>query len=337
MDWFERLTGFRESSYEDTRRRLQVEAGRLRSSANGKSYATGELELVSLHSLRERVYAAGGLPGRIKLRVVTGDVRRLHQLSEYAGALFQVASQFNLLEMVSPEVTPEQGVTGYQHDATQGPACAMAAGAATIYRNYFVPVGDGIGQTSGRQLDGLADVGAALGEALDRPVEFLWTMQNGYALCTHAGLDAITSHLASLTPEETDTLRGMLRIGVHRDVEVTDADGDLLPIVSQAFCSALPVAYSRVPRVHWQAFASLVLESAYEATLWAAAGNAQRGGTNVVLLTRLGGGAFGNDDDWIQTAMRRAIRNAALMDLDVKLVSYGPPSRAMLQLAGEFA
>ena len=88
--------------------------------------------------------------------------------------------------MVSPEVTPEQGVTRYQHDATQGPACAIAAGAATIYRNYFVPVGDAVGQTSNRQLDGLADLGAALGKALSLPVESLWTMRNGYALCTRA-------------------------------------------------------------------------------------------------------------------------------------------------------
>lgn len=337
MDWFERLTGFRESSYDDARRRLDVEAGRLRSSANGKSYATGELELVSVQTLRERVDATGGLPGRIKVRVVTGDVRRMHRSPEHAGALFQVASQFNLLEMVSPEVTPEHGVTRYQHDATQGPACAMAAGAATIYRNYFVPVGDGVGQTSGRQLDGLADLGAALGAALDRPVESLWTMRNGYALCTRSGLDAITRHIASLTPEQTDTLRGMLRIGIHRDVEVTDADGEPLPIVSQAFCSALPVAYSHVPRIHWQAFASLVLEAAYEATLWAAASNAQRGGSNVVLLTRLGGGAFGNDDDWIHAAMRRAIAMATELDLDVRLVSYGPPSPAIMQLANEAA
>ena len=35
MDWFERLTGFRETSYDDTRRRLEVGGGRLRSSANG--------------------------------------------------------------------------------------------------------------------------------------------------------------------------------------------------------------------------------------------------------------------------------------------------------------
>ena len=336
MDWFERLTGFRETDYDNTRRRLEVDGGRLRSRVNGRSYAIGELELVSLRTLRARVHSNGGLPGRIKVEVVTGDVRRLHQLPEYAGALFQVASQFNLLEMVSPDVTPEQGVTRYQHDGTQGPACAMAAGAATIYRNYFAPVGDGFGQTGKRQFDGLADLGAALGGALGTPVDALWTMRNGYALCTSAGLDAIKGHLASLRPEQVHTLRAMLRIGVHRDVEVTDGDGADPPIVSQAFCSALPVAYSDVPRSHWQTFASLVLESAYEATLLAAVENARRSGSNVVLLTRLGGGAFGNDDDWINGAMRRAIQSAVELDLDVKLVSYGLPSPEILQIAAAF-
>ncbi len=159
MDWFEILTGFRETDYDDTRAKLKVEGSRLRSLINGKSYGIGELELVSLQTLRERVKSAGGLPGRLKVSVVTGDVRQMHQSPENAGALFQVASQFNLLEMVSPTVTPEHGVTRYQHDRTQGPACAIAAGAATIYRNYFVPVGGSYGQTTDRQFDGLADLG----------------------------------------------------------------------------------------------------------------------------------------------------------------------------------
>ena|SRR5450759_772187 len=137
MDWFERLTGFRETDYEDTRTKLKVEGNRLRSLINGKSYGIGELELVSLKALRERGKSAGGSPGRLKVSVVTGDVRQMHRSPGNAGAMFQVASQFNLLEMVSPTVTPEQGVTRYQYDRTQGPACAIAAGAATIYRNYL--------------------------------------------------------------------------------------------------------------------------------------------------------------------------------------------------------
>jgi hypothetical protein len=148
MDWFEKLTGFQETNYDDTRAKLEVDGNRLRSLVNDKDYGIGELELVSLGTLRERVKAAGKLPGRLRVSVVTGDVRQMHRLPENAGALFQVASQFNLLEMISSDVTPEQGVARYQNDPTQGPACAIAAGAATIYRNYFVPVNGSHGQNA---------------------------------------------------------------------------------------------------------------------------------------------------------------------------------------------
>jgi len=336
MDWFERITGFKETGYEATRRQLEVEGTQLRSRVNGKSYSIGELELVSLQALRERLKDIGVLPGRLKVSIVTGDVRELHRSPEYSGALFQVASQFNLLEMTSPRVTPEQGVTRYQDDGTQGPACAIAAGAATIYRNYFAPVSNGHGQTSTRQLDGLADLGDVLSQAVDQPVKALWRMQNGYALCSRDGLDAISRHLESQSQDEIDTLSGQLRIGVHSDVEVTEAQTPGRRLVSQAFCSALPIAYSRVPGVHWKPFASLVLQAAYEATKWAAVLNAKRGASRIVLLTRLGGGAFGNDNDWIHAAMRRALNAARGFDLDVKLVSYGSPSRAQLNMVEDF-
>ena len=336
MDWFERVTGFRETNYDDTRAKLKVEGSRLQYLINEKSYGIGELELASLHALRERVKSAGGLPGRLKVSVTTGDVRQMHRSPENAGALFQVASQFNLLEMTSPTVTPEHGVTRYQDDHTQGPACAIAAGAATIFRNYFATV-DGIGgQTKERQFDGLAGLGKSLGEAMGQQVEALWEMRNGYALCTRAGLDSVAKHLQELRPEQVDVLRGELRIGVHRDVDVTDGTGENRPQVSQAFCSALPVAYCNVPRPHWEPFASLILQAAYESTMWAAVLNAQRGASKIVLLTSLGGGAFGNDERWIYTAMRRALRMMSKFDLDVRLVSYGAPSPAMLQLVEEF-
>ena len=131
MDWFERLTGFHEVGYEETRAKLEVHGNQLRSLVNDKTYGIGQLELVSLQTLRERTRSAGQLPGSLKVSVVSGDVRQMHHSPTNAGALFQVASQFNLLEMVSPEVTPEHGVTRYQHDGTQGPACAIAAGAAS--------------------------------------------------------------------------------------------------------------------------------------------------------------------------------------------------------------
>jgi hypothetical protein len=51
MDWFERLTGFREESYEATRAKLSVEGGRLHSLVNGKSYGVGESRRVRARGL----------------------------------------------------------------------------------------------------------------------------------------------------------------------------------------------------------------------------------------------------------------------------------------------
>jgi hypothetical protein len=336
MDWFEKLTGFRETSYADTKAKLEVENGQLRSLVNGKSYRTGELELVSLKELRNRVKKTYPSSGKSKVSAITGDIRRLHRSPGNAGALFQVASQFNLLEMVAPGVTPEDGVGRYEGDHTQGPACAMAAGAATIYRNYFAPVGDKIGQTSSHQLNGLAGLGVALSNALDIPVSALWKMQNGYALCSKAGLDHITSHLGSLSPIELDLLRERLQIGIHSNVEVTDVAEEPRPLVCQAFCSALPVAYTQVPRARWTGFASLVLEAAYEATLLGAALNSKNGGSNVVLLTHLGGGAFGNEQGWITNAIRRALTITSRLNLNVKIVSFSHVSEDTSALISEF-
>lgn len=318
--WFERLTGFAEADYETTRSKLAVRDDRLHSLVDERSYGVGTLELVSLATLRTR--AATAVEGtRIKVGVFEGDVRRLHRRSDNTGALFQVASQFNLLEMIHPTVTPEMGVSGYQNDPTQGPACAIAAGAATIFRNYFTPFADGIGQTRDRQIDGARGLGERLSELTGRPVDGLWKMQNGYALCTSDGLAAINVVLDALDDDALDELRGALRIGVHAGVEVTDDPEDEGMRVTQAFCSALPVAYGRAgPSRSWGPFARLVLEAAYEATLRAAAENHAHGGSNRVYLTLLGGGAFGNERAWIDDAILRALDVMRPFPLDVRIV-----------------
>lgn len=336
MDWFERLTGFIETDYAPTRAKLKVRSGKLISLVNGMSYSTGLLELASLSDLRNQVKSINAESGRLRVSLVSGDVREMHWHRAFAGALFQVASQSNLLEMIGPNKTPEDGVTIYQIDGTQGPACAMAAGAATIYRNYFAKVGARSGQTKDRQLNALADLGTALRERLAPEGGELWSMVNGYALVHRSGLDAITRVLECSSPDETDELRGRLRIGLHWDVEVTDA-GRPFALVSQAFCSALPVAYSQHGPRHWERFACLVLEAAYEATLWAAALNARRSGSKTVLLTSLGGGAFGNNESWIEAGLVRALKLASGLDLDVRLVSYGDPSPAFLRIERMFA
>ena len=70
-----------------------------------------------------------------------------------------------------------------------------------------------LGQTADRQLDGLADLGDALSEALQQPVGSLWEMRNGYALCSSSGLDAISALLGKLPPDQVDALRGSFASG----------------------------------------------------------------------------------------------------------------------------
>jgi len=331
VNWFEAITGFPEAPYRQTQRRLRVVMGQLASDASTRSFTVGSLETPSLGELRART-AHLAHAGRSRVAIVQGDVRKLHAQPDNAGALFQVASQFNLLEMTGPDISPEDGVTRYQIDHTQGPACAMAAGAATIFRNYLVRFPDGtIGQTRERQIDCLQD----LGEALGNKDGGLWRMQNGYPLFTRDGLARVDRQLAAASEDEIDGLRCLLRIGLHWGVGLTDVEPG--PTVSQAFCSALPVSYNGSAAADlWPRFATLILEAAYEATLRAGWLGAARGSSNRVFLTRLGGGAFGNDTEWIDAAMRRALEQASDWGLDVRVVSFGPPDEDLLQLTRAF-
>lgn len=318
MTWFERLTGFSESSPQQVRDNLSVDGNTLRSRVNGREWICGELETPSLGELRERAARAHG-SGKLSVREVVADVRHLHVDETNAGALFQVASQFNLLEMASPGVLPEQGVGIYEQDHTQGPACAIAAGAGTIYRNYFAPVNGQVGQSADNQIDCLADMAAALGNSGNRLLE----MSNGYAMASHDGLVEIAGKLRASGEGERDRVRQRLRIGVQWYTQVTLDDRRHL--VTQAYCSALPVAYSEHAPELWEDFARLVLEAAYEATLCAAICNAERNGGNRVFLTHLGGGAFGNETDWILGAIDRGLNLCEDTGLDVAIVSHGKP------------
>lgn len=327
MTWFEALMGFAER--EGIHDRITVDGDHMTSAANGRTFGCGRLETPRLAELRARLDAAKLPPGRPALREAVGDVQAMHLDPQNAGAVFQAASQFNLLEMTDYSVTPEAGVGIYERDRTQGPACAIACGAGTIYRNYFAPVGGGRGQTADRQIDCLADVGEALGNRGQ-----LWTMANGYALLSPAGRAAITDRLAASDAAERDRLRGLLRVGLHHDVEVTlNGAGHR---VTQIYGSALPVAYGSGRPAQWAPFARLVLEASYEATLYAAALTAAQSGNPRVFLTLLGGGVFGNDRAWIFDAITRALDAVAARGggaLDVAIVSYGRSDPAVRALA----
>jgi len=326
MTWFETLTGFPEESPHQVRENLTVDGPTLTSHRNGRVLVHGHLETMTLAELRERVHASGQRSGKISVREVVANVQHLHTDVSNDGSMFQVASQFNLLEMVSPHITPESGVGIYERDRTQGPSCAIAAGAGTIYRNYFAMVNGETGQTTNNQIDCLADIGAALGNTENR----LWKMRNGYALATLSGLAEIADRLQASSESELDRLRQLLRIGIQWNTQVTLNDSR--HTVSQAYCSALPVRYSDHPSHLWAPFARLILEAAYEATICTAILNARSNGSSRLFLTLLGGGAFGNDIRWIIDGIQRALSIYKDVDLDVAIVSYRSSNPDVQQL-----
>lgn len=330
MTWFEQLVGFPEQSPAYVRENLRLEGERLTSLVNQKQFRCGRLETPSLAELRSRVRLVEPIPGKLTIREQVANVADLHSEPGNANTLFQVASQFNLLEMVNPQVTPEKGVGIYQYDRTQGPICAMAAGAGTIYRNYFVEVNGQIGQSAHNQIDCLADLGQVLGNNDNR----LWQMSNGYALASYDGLVEIAERLRNASESDLDQLRPLLRVGIQWQTQVTRQEAS--HNVSQIYCSALPIAYSPHPPALWEPFARLVLEAAYEATLCTAILNWQMSGRNRVFLTLLGGGAFGNKTAWILDSLNRAVQLYQQWGLELLIVSYGGSNPSVRELVKQF-
>jgi len=334
--WFEALFGFREAAYPITQGHFALSGSRLVSRVNRREFDVGTFTTPTLGELRERT--SGKRPGALRVRhLVIGDVLELHAQPENAGALFQVASQFNCLEFVGPHVTPESGITGYADDQTQGPACALAAAAATVYRNYFAPVNGIPGQTEKRQLDNLDGLAERLGAAGN-----FFEVRNGY---TDSDAERLSALAAALRSHEREDLLGLVKIGLQQRVQVTYRarflELDRPAFVSQAFCSAVSCGYSRVAPESWEPLATLALDAAYEATLLAAVLDADEAqGSGIVWLTLLGAGAFRNPKPWIVAAIGRALRRCAGLDLDVRVAHFGRLDRDMqaaIELASERA
>ena len=339
--WFGTLFGFEEAghSYEQIKANFELSPDHrvLSSKANGQSYAVGEFSTPSLHELRQsgvKYWRSGSLTVE---HVRTGDILPHHAHSANAGATFQAASQFNCLEFASPDALPEMGVSIYSYDNTQGPACSMAAGPATVYRNYFADVDGQEGQTRERQLNNLDELSALLANETGS-VGF--DVEGGYTFSTVERLEKLNAHLRSISDEQLDALRASIKVGKHSGVQVPfrDRSWAQLPrdqIVSQVFCSAISCAYGNVPNALWEPLATLVLEANYEATLWAAVVDAASlpGASNKVYLTLLGGGVFGNDDRLICGAIQRALDRFREADLHVVVAHYGAFGAPWDQLA----
>ena len=357
-DWFEQTFGFREQRYENVRKQFALEENDtvLVSLANGRRFQIGSFTTPSLEALHERLnnlveqsnhksatnsvtenIASGsatsdnigdiGLNCKgkessgLKFQHLTEDVKKLHIDPKNVGAVFQVASQFNCLEMPNYHTTPDDGITDYENDRTQGPICAMSCSAGTVYRNYFIN-SYGQGGLEGKQIDCLEDMGAELGNTNDK----YWIMQNGYALPSKLDSMKILKTKIDCGGMMARNAMYKLKVGVQWDTEVVNLKNKPNKdshCVTQVFCSALPISYTTTKTKDFESFARLVLDSTYQSTFAVAAIKAFETNQRVnVYLTKIGGGAFGNQSQWIVDAIRKSIKKYEEFPLDVHLVHY---------------
>jgi hypothetical protein len=275
--------------------------------------------------------------GGLVYSTMNGDVKRFHQNPLLADSLFQVAGQFNMLEMVRPEVTPSMGITIYKDDHTQGPACAMACPAGTLFRNYFV--NDHGQDTPEHQLNGLEDAHALIKGSLGHGYQssgqtsphMFWTMRNGYCFPTSEHtLAAVCGFLQPHLKENRRSFMDVIKYGIQWNTQVgLNAEQR----VNQIYCSALPISYyadmmgidEEEAAAKMTNFATVVLDAAYEATLAAGALLSLHRGKRVkVFLTLVGGGAFGNPPEWIRESIRKACHKFSAYPLDVIMVDFEP-------------
>lgn len=230
--------------------------------------------------------------------------------------------------MASPELTPDDGIGIYSYDRTQGPACAIACGAGTVYRNYFVPMNGQLGQTAEQQINTLS----AIETVLDNTQHLYWWVDNGYQKAGIRTLDCLQRRLEHYSPTQQAAIIAQLQIGIQWDTEVTLTEQ--AHNVTQVYCSGVPIGYNDAPASSWTPFAPLLLQATYEATFWAAWEHYQKTGVGQLFLTLVGGGVFENPLPWIIAAIEQALYQFQEAPLEVALVSYGqshPTVRALVE------
>lgn len=246
------------------------------------------------------------------------DVLSTQSLPQFNGATFQAASNFNALEFTSQMQAPDDGVTDYIYDRTQGPYCALAAGAAVVFRNYFIPRPDGSRGQIGSQVE-------LLGQT---PIGRF--VQNGYPILSKGALETVKDH----NWEDLD----QFLIAVHEDCQVTTStrqngalttDPDVVPkdqIVHHIYVAALNFCGTVQLTPVSELIAKQLLKAEYQATVLAAWELSKkypgRQGSNKLVLTAVGGGVFGNESAWIVEGIASAAEIIRQSGLDVYFVCY---------------
>lgn len=377
-NWFSKLFGFNEmmgkiANYDKIRKNIFIEddpdnkENKILKTCipdeKYKQYKIGKFTTPQVGTLTESAIKSAPPPVKNKvlltLKIIEGgpkdeflrvadpaDVFAFHQKCPYS--TIQAASQLNTLEFASPTVTPENGITGYAGDMSQGPVCAIACGPGTLYRNYFCQMGEDVkrecgnitfqyGQTKTCQINNLDE----FEKKINNSEEKFFSVKNGYTDTTNnQRLRTISRILGDRDTEKYNELLDLIKVGIHDDVQVTCKGRNSIEIkehvVTQVYASACSVAYTmrgkstKDKQIVWESLSRIVLDAMYQGTLAAGLLNYMRHKDNPtnpnysdsIFLTMLGGGFFGNNIKWITDAILKACDKFKYYPLKVYVISY---------------
>lgn len=253
------------------------------------------------------------------------DTGALQAKPENAHSVSQVASQFNGYEATGV-YSPEDGITGFVSDKTQGPVASISAAPGTVQRIHYVfydkkTKPDTWRQTETHQI-----------ELLDKtPLK-----------CVHGYVD-----LNQKNPDQAtiDAAYKQIKIGLQKDTQVTFGlmlgdkhipINDPKQIIHQVFTAAVNCGNTsgstnlkiykgsngteeQKKAIH---IAKRILDAAYEGTIKAA----YAFGKKKVFLTLIGGGAFQNQLSWILDAINKNIPFIKEKGLEVHLIIFSATS-----------
>ena len=239
------------------------------------------------------------------------DVGHLQSLPENNGAVFQVASNFNALELMHKfDDRAMARVENYIFDRTQGPFASISCAPGLILRHYYpfyseeAEPDDWRQKFGGRQIELLGDLEV--------------DVRNGYLEITeddfHQNIEA-----------------GRIRVAHHRDIQVAfgqvrGSDHEVVEHeqrVSQVFTATADLActnmefFQRFPDQMERVIKAL-LRAAYEGTLRAALSSGRRR----VFLTLIGGGVFANPPSWIVDILEEQLELITESGLTVIVNTY---------------
>ena len=240
--------------------------------------------------------------------------------------VFQAASQFNLLEMMNDNIQPENGISYYPDDNTQGPRVALTSPIGTFFRNYLIY--QGAPQTFESQFNTLSKLLNVFGfkEVKTAPNKGEYLYKNGYCFINP------TPEQSNSAQTRQDLFDEYLTVGVQWDSPLLI---DYTKKLCQVYCSGLPFGHYASNynlylnkddyRARIKPFAIGILKAAFKCTLQVAVNKLdtiQAGKRITVYLTPVGGGAFNNPMEWIVEALINALIDFRQYPLDIEMVLY---------------